>query len=184
MQIFISGGCKNGKSAHAERVAIQLHKNSGPLYYIATMTPTDYEDEKRIARHQNERAGANFTTIEQPRNIEGILEKCDTSGSFLLDSLTALLANEMFLICGSFDKNAHKRVATGLEAILTHIENIVIVSDYIYSDAVLYDPLTELYRKSLAHVDRLMAAHCDVVLEVTYGQIIAHKGGKDYDAMA
>ena len=176
MRIFISGGCKNGKSTYAERIAKQQCMQPNPLYYIATMRAVDNEDTARISRHQTARDGMDFITIEQPEVIEGILAKCDNNGSFLLDSLTALLANEMFGVSGDYDGNACCRISNGLTQILSQINNIVIVSDYIYSDAMIYDPLTETYRKSLATLDRLAAARCDVVLEATYTQIIVHKG--------
>ncbi|MDR2184024.1 MAG: bifunctional adenosylcobinamide kinase/adenosylcobinamide-phosphate guanylyltransferase [Clostridiales bacterium] len=178
MQIFISGGCKNGKSTLAQDLAVG---QPGKLYYIATMNPADDEDAQRIVRHRKERAGMNFITIEQPVNIEEILEKCHIDGSFLLDSLTALLANEMFSPSGDFDENACERVGAGLEKVLDQIPNIVIVSDYIYSDAIQYDPLTETYRKSLAALDALTAARCDVVLEASYTQITAHKGSVSHE---
>ena len=48
MHTLISGGCKNGKSYYAQRVA----KAAGqPLYYLATMISTGAEDDARIARH-------------------------------------------------------------------------------------------------------------------------------------
>lgn len=49
MNIFISGGCKNGKSYHAQELARDMaRENSLPLYYLATMIPTDEEDRARI----------------------------------------------------------------------------------------------------------------------------------------
>jgi adenosylcobinamide kinase/adenosylcobinamide-phosphate guanylyltransferase len=170
MRIFISGGCKNGKSTCAQHLAKRQSKPSLPLYYIATMKAVDSEDNERITRHQRERDGLGFITIEQPKNIEGILTTCNRGGSFLLDSLTALLFNE-------FDGGACERAAAGLTRVLLSISDIVIVSDYIYSDAFLYDAYTEGFRKSLATLDRLAATHCDVVLEAAYTQIITHKGG-------
>jgi len=181
MKIFISGGCKNGKSTYAQHLAKWQGTPSNPLYYIATMTATDKEDLERIANHRWEREGWGFVTIEQPRNIEDILHKCDSGGSFLLDSTTALLANEMFSAHGDYDEDACQRTATGLLRVLEGLENIVIVSDYIYSDAMQFDPLTEAYRKSLATIDRLMAEKCDVVIEVAYTQIIPHKGRVPYE---
>jgi len=176
MRVFISGGCKNGKSTYAQHLA-QKQGQGRPLYYIATMAAVDNEDEERILRHQNERDGWGFVTVEQPRNIEEILEKCDTHGSFLLDSLTALLSNEMFQ-AGKIDMTAHERIAQGLKQILQKIDNIVIVSDYIYSDAFLYDELTEGYRKALATLDRLAAQQCDIVLEAAYTSIVQISDGK------
>ena len=45
MNVFISGGCKNGKSYYAQRDAKRQAGAAGrPLYYIATMIPHDEED--------------------------------------------------------------------------------------------------------------------------------------------
>ncbi|MCL2285381.1 MAG: bifunctional adenosylcobinamide kinase/adenosylcobinamide-phosphate guanylyltransferase [Firmicutes bacterium] len=176
MKIFISGGCKNGKSFYAQHLAKKQHSGGG-LYYVATMASTDGEDDRRIARHQADRDGWGFETVEQYYDIENILTICDHRGSFLLDSLTALLANEMFLPDGSINQDAAKIIADGLMRILNKVENIVIVSDYIYSDAFIYEPLTEKYRESLAFLDQLTAKCCDAVLEITSTQVVIHKGG-------
>ncbi|MDR0312724.1 MAG: bifunctional adenosylcobinamide kinase/adenosylcobinamide-phosphate guanylyltransferase [Treponema sp.] len=194
MKIFISGGCKNGKSyyaqrlAEAQRVAQRVAQQADSPCYIATMKPVDAEDNERIARHRREREGWGFTTVEQPVDIEKILDKCDHNSSFLLDSLTALLANEMFLPDGSVNDNAHNKIADGLRRITQAIDNIVIVSDFIYSDALLYDRLTEKYRESLSKIDKTAATHSDVVLEVVYGNVIIHKGkdvfGKLYEKIS
>ena len=176
MKIFISGGCKNGKSTYAQRIAKLQNKHPAPLYYIATMVASDDEDERRITAHRKERDGWGFVTIEQPRDIKGIISVCDHSGSFLLESLTALLANEMFSQKDAFDGGAYERTAGGLAEIAGKIANIVIVSDFIYSDTGQYGAFTESYRKSLAALDCLAAKKCDVVLEASYACIVFHKG--------
>ena len=180
MKVFISGGCKNGKSFYAQHLAKAAAADglgdALPLYYVATMKPVDAEDDERIYRHRAEREGWGFTTVEQPVRIEEILRKCDHGGSFLLDSQTALLANEMFPTGGDVDFEAGKRIIDGLTCVLEKIERIVIVSDYIYSDAIIYDRLTELYRKSLAEIDCAVAGSCDVVLEVAFSGVTVHKG--------
>ena len=143
------------------------------------MTSTGEEDDERITRHRRERDGWEFVTVEQPVFIEDILNKCDCGGSFLLDSLTALLANEMFPPDGSFDEHAGERIQSGLSQVLSKLEDIVVVSDYIYGDALIFDRLTEQYRRSLAEIDRAAAKMCDVVLEIAYSGVIVHKG--DYE---
>ena len=180
MRIFISGGVKNGKSFHAQHLAKK--QQAGGLYYIATMRPTDTEDNERIERHLKERDGWGFTTVEQHADIERILKTCDHSGSFLLDSTTALLANEMFHEAG-VNENACEKITAGLSQVLSQVENIVIVSDYIYSDADIFDALTEKYRESLAAIDRFLAARCDIVLEIYYSNVVVHKGGEAYEAI-
>jgi adenosylcobinamide kinase/adenosylcobinamide-phosphate guanylyltransferase len=202
MKIFISGGCKNGKSYYAQHLAQaqraaqraaqqaalcatqqaaqstthQAARQADSLCYIATMKSVDAEDDERIARHRRDREGWGFSTVEQPADIEKILDKCDRGSSFLLDSLTALLANEMFLPDGSVNEHADVKIIDGLLRVTNAINNIVIVSDFIYSDAQVYDQLTEEYRKSLAKIDRAAVTHCDVVLEIAYGNVIIHKG--------
>ena len=146
------------------------------MYYIATMNPVDAEDNERIAKHRREREGWGFTTIEQPFDIEKILLKCDCGGSFMLDSLTALLANEMFPPGSSINEDATCKISAALYGILEQIRDIVIISDYIYSDACIYDPLTAKYRKSLAQIDRITAGNSDLVLEMAYTNVIVHKG--------
>ncbi len=179
MKVFISGGCKNGKSSYAQRLAQKLQKTDAPLYYLATMIPVDSEDEARIIRHRNERAGCGFQTIETGNDIITAVEKCDKHGAFLLDSITALLSNAMFPADGRVDFLAHKKIITDLTQLINRFDDMVIVSDYIYSDAFRYDNLTETYRRNLACIDRHTADLCDVVLEICYGTYIAHKG-KDF----
>jgi adenosylcobinamide kinase/adenosylcobinamide-phosphate guanylyltransferase len=174
MRIFISGGCKNGKSYYAQHLAKAQQDRS--LYYIATMKPVDTEDNERIKRHRLDREGLGFITIEQAVDIKKLLYKCDRGGSFLLDSLTALLANEMFLADGTVKESRVEKITKGLEELTDNIKDIIMVSDYIYSDAFLYDPLTEKFRMALAEIDRCAARISDVVLEITYTNVIVHKG--------
>ena len=172
MSTFISGGCKNGKSFYAQRIA---KKAGEPLYYIATMIPHDSEDDARILRHQREREGWGFETLECGTDILSCLSRADAGGSFLLDSVTALLSNEMFSANG-IDPAAPDRLAGELTEFVRRAPNTVMVSDYIYSDAMLYDEWTEAYRRGLARIDRALARACDCVLEVVNGQVIVHKG--------
>lgn len=177
MNIFISGGCKNGKSHYAQELAQKMAQEGNlPLYYLATMIPHDDEDNARIRRHLFERAGWGFDTIEQGVNICGALnaktvsgETVDPRGVFLLDSVTALLSNEMFHEDGTTDFDAPKRLAEELTHFARETGNTVFVSDYIYSDSFAFDDFTEPYRQGLALLDRTLAKLCDQVVEVTYG---------------
>ncbi len=178
MIVFITGGAKNGKSSLAQDLAVSLSKG-GTHYYIATMIPSDDEDLERIRLHREDRAGMGFETVECGRNILSCLSHVDPSGSFLLDSATALLLNELFPDPTScrMDIDAAYRCGDDLVQFAKSVGNIVIVSDYIYSDAERYDEVTETYRKCLAAIDRKLAAVSDTVLEVSAGNIFAHKGG-------
>ncbi len=173
MKVYISGGCKNGKSMLAQNLAKKL-AGDAPMYYIATMIPHDKEDNARIAKHIEDRDGWGFETLEQGRELLKCLEKADASGTFLLDSVTALVQNEMFQ-SDKIDLTAGMRVSQDMEEFADRVGNIIMVSDYIFGDAEKYDMLTEEYRRALAKADRI-AKKCDLVVEVLAGNYIVHKG--------
>lgn len=175
MTVFLSGGAKNGKSSLAQDLAVRL-SGDGPRYYVATMIPVDEEDRQRIRNHVADRAGLGFRTVECGRNILSCLDEVDRNGTFLLDSVTALLMNEMFRENG-IDKDAGSRCAGELAAFARSVKNAVIVSDAIYTDAARYDEITELYRSALAAADRSVAEACDTVIEMVAGQPVIYKGG-------
>lgn len=176
MTIFLCGGGKSGKSSMAQELAVKL--NSDKHYYVATMIPTDGEDRRRIRLHLVDRAGMGFETIECGRGILNVLKSADRSGSFLLDSVTALLMNELFDPARDYalDETAGERICRELLEFVDSVQHAVIVSDYIFADPIQYDPATERYREDLAAISRALAAACDTVLEVTAGAVTIHKG--------
>lgn len=145
-----------------------------PLYYLATMDAVDEEDEERILRHRRERAGWGFETVEQPRDVESCLDRIDPAGVVLLDSVTALLSNEMFPPyregeIWEADLSAPVRVEENLAKFAAAVGHTIFVSDYIYGDFSRYGELTEEYRKGLAFIDRCLAKRCERVIEVSIG---------------
>ncbi len=186
MNIFISGGCKNGKSLHAQELAKGMaDEQHVPLYYIATMIPKDDEDIARIKKHVEVRDGWGFVTVEKPTHLMGMFEKdfrdengdpVDPKGAFLLDSVTALLSNVMFGPDGEYDADAGEKVRQDVVDFAAATGNTVFVSDYIYSDARRFDDWTENYRRSLAMCDRALAKICGQVIETSFGTFRTIKG--------
>ena len=178
MNVLISGGCKNGKTGFAQDIAVRLSPERN-RYYVATMIPYDGEDRERIARHIEDRAGMGFATLEVPRNIASCLTRAEPNATFLVDSITALLLNELFPEThnGEADPNAVNRCREGLLTLAKGAQNAVFVTDYLYSDAMRYDEFTEHYRASLAALDCALAEVCDLVIELCAGNVIFHKGG-------
>ena len=170
MIIYVAGGSKSGKSSIAEECARKL---GGPLYYIATMIPSDEEDETRIEKHVASRAGSGFTTIERGRDIIGL--EADPEGTYLLDSITALLGNEMFA-GGAFDESAPERVASELKAFARSVKNMIFVSDYIFCGAEDYDSYTQAYIKGLADIGTALAEISDCAVEAMLRRPVVYKG--------
>ena len=176
MNILISGGCKNGKTALALKIAEKLNKSTN-RYYVAAMIPYDDEDRARIKRHIAEREGRGFVTLEIGHNIASCIQ--DENGVYLIDSVTALLTNEMFLPDGTVDTAPEKGCADGLLTVVHKAHDVIFVTDDIFSDAGRYDEITEAYRRSLAALNRELAKECDTVIELCAGNMIIHKGGLD-----
>lgn len=172
MKILLLGGSKSGKSLLAQTLTKKL-AGGGPMIYWATMEPTDGEDRARIARHLDEREGWGFETLECGKDLYRALP-LKPGTSVLLDSATALLANEMF--GPEMDPDAGRKTGEELLAVAASAENLVCVCDDIFRDAGRYDPWTERYRRGLAEVCRVLAADFDLVCEVTAGIPKVHKG--------
>ena len=175
MDILISGGCKNGKTAHALALAEKLSAGK-TKYYVASMIPYDSEDDERIQKHIAEREGRGFVTLEVGRDIAACLH--DPNGIYVIDSVTALLTNEMFRD-GAVDTKAEERCMSGLLAVAEKAAHAIFVTDDIFCDAERYDEITETYRRSLAALTRALAEKCDTVIEMCTGEMIFHKGGSD-----
>ena len=74
------------------------------------------------------------------------------------------------------DIQSAQRCTEELVTFAQNVRHAVFVSDYIYSDAERYTESTQAYRKCLADADRKLVKCCDVVIEVTAGIPIIHKG--------
>ncbi|MCQ2420371.1 MAG: bifunctional adenosylcobinamide kinase/adenosylcobinamide-phosphate guanylyltransferase [Clostridia bacterium] len=167
MRVLLLGGSKSGKSHLAQELCRKLCGNA-PLYYWATMQPTDEEDRLRIRKHLEDRAGWGFETVECGRALPAALPEIDPSGTVLFDSLTANLANEMFRENG-FDASAGERCIAELKTVSKYAANFVGVCDDLWRDGKNYDTWTESYRKELARICTGLAAEFDVVCEIVCG---------------
>lgn len=172
MIIFIIGGAKSGKSDLAEHVAKQLYQQ-GNLYYLATMSPYDDEDRERIKNHLQKRENTPFKTIEAKRDLQEILHTFESEDTLLLDSLTSWMTNEMF-IGATFNPHVNQKMMDILNEF--RLKYLVIVSDYVFSDAIQYDEYTDIFKRELGHLNCEIAKLSDAVIECVYGNPIIHKG--------
>jgi adenosylcobinamide kinase/adenosylcobinamide-phosphate guanylyltransferase len=168
MNYLIIGGSKSGKSEVGEKIALNLNKDK--IIYIATMKPYDKEDEERVKKHIERRKNLNFITIEKQRNLSEVISNIEYDDTVLIDSITSLLTNEMF-IGGKIIKNPSVNILKGLKEIILKAKNTVIVSDFIFNDAIKYDEITENFQKELAMINRELTKFCDNVIECSFGNI-------------
>ena len=195
MIALVVGGAKSGKSMFAQNLAKSLNesfetylkedldgeleddlkKKSGKLYYVATMNPYDLEDLKRIENHLKEREGYGFNTIEETKNMSKVSKSIQKNDTVLIDSVTSLVTNYMFQ-GNEFFKEVSEDILSGILEIVNVAGNVVIVSDYLFSDSIQYDCYTESFRKEIGIINRKLAELADTVVECSYGNIIYHKG--------
>lgn len=176
MIVLIIGGAKSSKSSYAELYSSELSKlKKGELYYLATMNPYDLEDLKRIENHLENRRKYDFKTIERHRDLNGILNKFSKEDTVLLDSLTSLVTNEMF-VGKEFNESVNKMILNHIKNLGMKVSNLVIVSDYVFSDGIKYDSYTEVFRRELGAINCELASFSDVVIEASFGNLIFHKG--------
>ncbi|ABG83755.1 bifunctional adenosylcobinamide kinase/adenosylcobinamide-phosphate guanylyltransferase [Clostridium perfringens] len=176
MIVLIIGGAKSSKSSYAEFYSSNLSKKGkGKLYYLATMNPYDSEDLKRIENHLKNREKYDFKTIEKHRNLNEIFYKFSKEDTVLLDSLTSLVTNEMF-VGKEFNESVHSNILKDIKRLGTKVSNLVIVSDYVFSDGIKYDSYTESFKRELGKINCELASFSDVVIEASFGNLIFHKG--------
>lgn len=180
----VVGASGSGKSRFAEKLARAL-AGDGPLYYLATMIPTDGEDLLRIERHRTMRAGLGAITIERPDSLPLMeLPRDAKDAVILLDSVTALVTNEMFskqnadLSAKEAGAAAEKRAREGLEFIAANFQDAVFVGDLTDSDGQIYGDYTREWMRALALVLRSAAERSDLVYEAVLGLPRLIKGGE------
>ena len=145
------------------------------MLYWATMQPMDGEDEARIVAHLLDRAGWGFTTLECGRALETAFDRVPSDSAVLLDSMTVLLANEMF--SAGMDKQAGGvRTLHSLLALSARVSTLVCVCDDLWREEASYGEGTVLFRRQLAQVCRALAAEFDLVCEVVAGIMHVWKG--------
>lgn len=180
---IVYGGSASGKSSYAESFAMSL-QGEGRLLYIATMYPykwntteIDPETMQRIERHRAMRADKGFDTVECYRHVEHIVAK--RQDVFLLECMSNLLANEMYL---EPDSNAgsdmaetmspvSNKIVQALIDLSTRVQELVIVTNDVFSDggSLTYDESTREYVKNLAEINCALARVAETVTEVVCG---------------
>ena len=121
---------------------------------------------KRIERHQKMRAGKGFETVECYTGLKNV--KLPAGCVVLLECMSNLVANEMFEEQGAHDRTVSE-VTKGIENLLEQAAHVVIVTNEIFSDAVVFDGDMDSYLEYLGKINQTAAQRADEVVEVVYG---------------
>jgi len=155
-RILVLGGARSGKSAFAERLAVECGE---PVVYVATATALDAEMEERIAHHRARRPQA-WQTVEATMGLAECLSvDTDRAATFLIEDLTFLLSNHM----ERDSAGAEARTLEEVDALLTREASVILVSNEVGMGLVPPYPLGRLFRDALGRVNQAAAGLCSEV---------------------
>lgn len=173
MMIVVTGGSGSGKSAYAEKRVQEFGEM--PRFYIATMENRDEESQKRVDRHRAMRADKHFITVECPYDLQDVQLK--ERGVVLLECMSNLVANELFARDGmAHMEQTVQKILNGAAQLKAQCSHLVIVTNEVFSDGLLYDEWTQQYIKCLGMVNQSLSELADQVVEVVYTIPVMQKG--------
>ncbi|RMD73444.1 MAG: bifunctional adenosylcobinamide kinase/adenosylcobinamide-phosphate guanylyltransferase [Lentisphaerae bacterium] len=158
--IFITGASRSGKSGFAQELAEGLAPDRT---YIATCPRLegDAELDRRILRHQQERAGRNWVTIEEPVDLVKHLNAI-TRGVVLIDCLTLWVNNLLWYAEQEGRAMDEMQVAASTRAFIDAVAGcragtVIAVSNEVGWSVVPENALARLYRDCVGRCNQLVA---------------------------
>lgn len=180
MVILVMGGSGSGKSAYAERLLEEMSEVKNK-YYLATMQVLDEDGKNKVERHKKMRQGKGFFTVEQPKDVEQAAGKLGQGeNAVLLECMSNLTANEMFGDNIHSIEEVTAKVLRGIRRLKNEVKHLVIVTNNVFEEGVLYGEGTVEYVQALAQINRELAKEADEVTEVVAGlPVILKQGGRE-----
>ena len=171
--IFITGGCRSGKSRFALNYANQHFSKK---LYLATCEPLDEEMAQRIEHHKKMR-GPEWQTIEESIAIvNDIREYGDKVEVILFDCITLWLSN--LLIKWNSDSRIMDEVDRFIDVIKQSQTSLVIISNEVGMGIVPADSLSRRFRDLSGITNQRIAEVVDTVIYMVSGIPIFLKGGE------
>jgi adenosyl cobinamide kinase/adenosyl cobinamide phosphate guanylyltransferase len=162
--ILVLGGARAGKSAFALRLAdAQLRDAKG--CFIATAQALDAEMAERIARHREERS-AQWTTVEEPFQLDEALLHAAESRVVIIDCLTLFVSNWLL-------RSENEAMQTIVERLLANVKSqtatVICVSNDVGLGIVPDNLPGRTFRDLLGRVNQQFAAAADEVYLLVAG---------------
>ncbi|HXF57346.1 MAG TPA: bifunctional adenosylcobinamide kinase/adenosylcobinamide-phosphate guanylyltransferase [Actinomycetota bacterium] len=163
---LLVGGAGAGKSRLAASLAAD---RGGPVVVIATAEARDQEMAERIRRHRAARP-ADWTTVEEPVDLEGALASAPEDAVALVDCLTLWVSN--LLERGLADEDVLDRAARAAALAASRSAGTIAVTNEVGSGVVPTNALARRYRDLLGRVNVLWAEAADQAALVVAGRIV------------
>jgi adenosylcobinamide kinase / adenosylcobinamide-phosphate guanylyltransferase len=178
---LILGGIRSGKSAFAERLAMDADP---PVLYLATGQICDDEMRLRVEQHRARRP-ATWTTIESPVDPIASLNASDGRwNTVLLDSVSNLITNNFFRDLDQTEKassaSLDEAVSGLVDALIQRAHafrgRVILVSDEVGLSLVALHPSGRQFQDTLGLANQRLATQSDNVVFVTSGLPLILKG--------
>ncbi len=158
--VLVLGGARSGKSAYAERLALQ----AGAATYLATSEALDGEMAERIAQHRARR-GPEWSCVEEPLALAATLVRVsDPARPVLVDCLTLWLSNLM---------HAGRDIAAESAALIACFDQlrgpVILISNEVGAGIVPDNALARRFRDHAGRLHQDIAAAASAVVLVTAG---------------
>ncbi len=169
--IFVTGGCRSGKSRYALHYANQHFSKK---LFLATSEALDEEMARRIENHKKVR-GPEWQTIEEPVEIVNQIKEHGADGKvILIDCLTLWLYN--LLMRWDNDLRIMEETEKLIDSLKKSRASSILVSNEVGMGIVPADPLTRRYRDLLGAMNQRIAAALDTVIFMVSGIPLFLKG--------
>jgi adenosylcobinamide kinase / adenosylcobinamide-phosphate guanylyltransferase len=183
---FISGGVRSGKSSFAEKKALEYAVPDGNLHYLACGRISDEEMENRINRHKKDREESPipWRTWEYSTDIIRIGIGLNQNSIILLDCLTTLLDNELFLPNVRFEEpflhRVYTKIISGIDEIRKLGRCLIIVSNEVVHEPIFPNEFLHTYGRMLGLLHQAIVEQADEAYLVESGIPIRMKRGGEY----
>jgi adenosylcobinamide kinase/adenosylcobinamide-phosphate guanylyltransferase len=174
--ILVTGGSRSGKSDYARKRGEAL---AAPRAFVATCPVVDEETAERIRRHREERSSLLWDTLEEPLDLETVIQSATTYRVILVDCLTLWINNLLFQ--GEQEGKTFSeddmiaRTRDLISACFAIPGTVILVTNEVGWGIVPENPLARRYRDLVGRCNTTVAAQADEVVLVTAGIPLALK---------
>lgn len=169
--ILITGGARSGKSGHALALAETVGSRR---LFVATCPSVDHELAERVRRHQQERRGRGWITVETETDLGDLFPR--PAGEFdvvLIDCITLWVNNILFRHQRSGTVVDDRLIGQLCRQWLAKIESypgtVVCVTNEVGQGIVPDNPLARTYRDLVGTCNQIIGIKADAVLFVSCG---------------
>lgn len=169
--ILITGGARSGKSSYALKRAESL---SSRRLFVATCPKIDAEMSERVGRHQQERQGRGWVTVENETNLsEVFLQQTEGFDVVLIDCITLWVNNILFTDAGQGQIVDDQRIGAlcgeWLDATSRFAGTVICVTNEVGLGIVPDNALARRYRDLVGTCNQLLGKKADEVVLVSCG---------------